>query len=338
MQNEIVLSIVIPTYNRVKFLETTINCFMKQIADGELGDEVEIVVGNDASSDGTRDYLNRLEKSCKFVMVINNASNLGLSGNVEKLIDKARGKYIWLFGEDDLIIDKSIKRIMQAIETNDPNYILINTSNILSFDDRNLNYKIVDENRLNLHEDIFIDNFEKEKGTLLKVKNWLYLTNLLSAAAFKKKLFLDEMAEAKKYLRPKNAYLFQAPLIVGIAKWGRLNIIAECLVLHRKNETHWSKSIQGNFTVSLYDSSEILNVIRDYMPNEYRDYQKRFAAYTFWVIRDAKQKRVNINKYIFDAVRKNYNCYPYNVRFLIALFTPGIIFRIHAKLWREKDI
>src|SRR3989344_8716601 len=338
MNKEIILSVVIPTYNRVKFLETTINCFIKQITGGALDGEVEIVVGNDASPDGTGKYIEQLEKNCEFVKAINNISNLGLSGNVEKLVDKARGEYIWLCGEDDLIIDKSVERVMRAIKTNNPNYILINTSNIISSDDRNLNYKIDDENRLDLREDIFIGNFEQEKGELSKAKDWLYLTNLLSAVAFKKKLFLAEMAEAKKYLRPVNAYLFQAPLIIGIAKWGRLNIIADCLVLHRKNETHWSKSVQGNFTVSLYDSSEILNIIKHYIPGEYKDYQKRFAAYTFWAVRDAKQKGINVNKYIFDAIRKNYNCYPYNIRFLTALFAPGIIVKMHAKLWRGKKI
>lgn len=135
------------------------------------------------------------------------------------------------------------------------------------------------------------------------------------------------MPEAKLYIRPDNVYLFQAQIIIGIARWGRLNIISDCLVLHRKNETHWSKSLDDILKVSLYDSSEVLRVIKKYIPSEYKNYQKRFAAYVFGDLLAAKRNGLGVTKYAFNALVKNYNCYPYNIRFLIVLLTPSIIFK-----------
>ncbi len=338
MDTNIILSVLITTYNRVKFLETTTSLFISQIISEGLADRVEIVIGNDASSDGTAEYLNQIKANHQFVKIINHPKNLGLSGNVEALVAIARGEYIWHFGEDDLIIEGSVKRVLQSIHINNPNYILINTINIISLDDKNLDYKIIEGNRLNIKEDVLIENFEAEAEAdkLLKIENWLYLMGLLSAVACKKKLFLDWMDRAKQYVRKENLYLYQAPIIMGISKLGKLNIIAEPLVLHRKNENHWSKSIHKILSLNLYDSSEILDVLKEYMPNECAGYQKRFAAFVLASILSAKKRGINVNKYIIDAIKRNYNCYPYNFRFLIALLTPGIIFRVYLNWFKVK--
>ncbi len=326
-----VLNIIIPTYNRVSFLETTVNGFIAQIQEYALEGTVEIVIADDCSPDGTRSYLEKLTATYPFVTAFTNVKNLGLSGNVEKLVATARAPFLWLFGEDDLITEGALKKVVDSIVTEDPNIILVNTVNMVSLDDRNLQYKIIGENRLNITQDLFIESFEKEKVTLAEVKSWLYLTNLVSASAFKKEFFLAGLTEAKRYVRPENVYLFQASLIIGIAKQGRFKIIAQRGILHRKNETHWSKTLHGNFLVSLYDGSEIVKLIKKYMPSEYAAYQRIFAMQTFIAVRKAKEQRLPVTKYIIDALMRYYRCYPYTIRFLIALVTPGGIFKIYQK-------
>ena len=327
MRNGLILSVVIPTYNRVKFLETTAAIFISQIIAAGLADQVEIVIGNDASSDGTREYLNQLQPRHKFIKVLNHSKNLGVSGNIESIIAAARGEYIWGFGEDDLIIDGSVGRILESISSGVPNYLLINTKNIISLDDSNKKYEIVGGSRLNIQKDVWIDNFESEADKLLKIPNWLYLTGLLSTMVFRKALFLDWLEAAKKRVREENVYLYQAPLIMGIARLGKLNIIATPLILHRKNENHWSKSVYRILTVNLYDSSEISDIIKEYMSSEYAGHRKRFAAFVLATILEAKKNGIVVNKYIFDALKRNYNCYPYNLRFLVVLLIPSLILR-----------
>lgn len=321
------LSVVIPTYNRVKFLEITVSLFVSQIISDGLADRVEIVIGNDASPDGTEGYLNQLQSRHSFIKVINHPKNLGLSGNLEALVAITSGEYIWGMGEDDLIVSGAVKRVLESISASNPNYLLINTKNILSLDDCNRNYEIIGNKRLAIQEDVWIGDYGAEAEKLSQIENWLYLTGLLSAVAFKKRLFLNWLDLVKKQVRDENVYLYQAPLIMGIAKLGKLILIADPLILHRKNENHWSKSVHRILSVNLYDSSEISDIIKEYMPKEYARYQKRFASHVFTTILLAKKSGISANKYILDAIKRNYNCYPYNVRFLIALLMPGIILR-----------
>lgn len=333
MQKKPTLSILIITYNRVAFLETTVLRFISQVLEGGLADDIEIIVGNDASSDGTDIYLTELEKQYQFVKAINHPQNLGVSGNVLSVVAAASGEYIWMFGEDDLIVEGAMKHILHIIKTGEPNYILINTQNIISLDNKNVDYRTVGDRRLPIQEDVLIKNFEKDTEQLLPAKGWLYLTGLISTVACKRKLFLDWMPEAKRYLRLDNVYLYQAPIIMGIAKLGMFYIVAKPMVLHRKNENHWTGSIHKILGVNLYNSSETCVLVKEHIPSEYAEYQKRFAAFILATILSAKKSGVNVNKYIIDAIKKNYNCYPYNIRFLIALITPGIVFRTYAKIF-----
>ena len=331
MSNRVIISILITTYNRVAFLETTVYRFISQIIGSGLDDRIEIIIGNDASSDGTEVFLNQLQEKYRFIKVINHSKNLGFSENVEKIVAEARGEYIWHFGDDDLITDNAVKRVLEVITNNDPNYILLNTINIESLDNRNLNYKIIGDKRLNINEDVFIKNFEAETDKLLKIQNWLYLTNLLSSVACKKKLYLDCMDSAKQYARKDNLYMWQIAIIIGISKLGRLYIVAEQLILHRKNENNWSGSVHKILKLNLYDSSDVSRVIKKYMPREYKEYQKRFASFVFATILQAKNDGGGVNKYIIDALKRNYNCYPYNLRFLAVLFFPRIVLRTYIK-------
>jgi len=332
MNKELTLSILIPTYNRVRFLETTVNTFISQITRGHFENEVEIVIGNDASPDTTNDYLRNLTAQYPYIKSYTNPQNLGVSGNIEKLVHSASAKTIWLFGEDDLIIEHALGIVMQTITTKNPNVIILNTVNMLSSDDRNLQYKIIGKKRLALDDDIYFDDYEKNKEELFAIEGWLYLTNLISPVVFKKHFFVSYMEEAKKYLRPENVYLWQAPVIIGMVKEGRIMMHADVLTLHRKNENHWSKNIQGKLTVSMYDGSEISRMIKNYMPLEFKRYHQRFASHTFGIILQGLRNKLQVKKYAWDALRMFYNCFPYTVGFLAVLVIP----RSLANVWRKK--
>ncbi len=331
MNKEIILSIIIPTYNRVSFLKTTVNNFISQIKDGGFENEVEIVIGDDCSPDKTAEYLKQLESAYFFIKTFSNKKNLGVGGNIEKLVRTASAKFLWLFGEDDLITPLALKRVMESLKADKPNLLLLNTANIISFDDQNLKYEIQGENRIAINNDIFIESFEAEKSKLSSIKNWLYLTNLVSAVGFSKDMFLANLSEAKKYVHENSVYLFQAPLIIGLARQGRLKIIAVRSVLHRKNENHWSKNFKSKLIVSLYDGSEIIEVIKKNLPSEYKAYQKLLASHTYAIINKAKLDGENFAKCAFDALKKYYNSYPNNIRFILLLLNPRIILNIFKK-------
>jgi glycosyltransferase involved in cell wall biosynthesis len=92
------VSIVIPTYNRLKFLEARINELLLQTYK-----DIEIIVVDDYSNDGTNDYLQlkRGEDSrIKIISCQSNSNNVSIPRNIG--ISYAKGEFI-TFADDDVI-------------------------------------------------------------------------------------------------------------------------------------------------------------------------------------------------------------------------------------------
>ncbi len=330
------LSIVIPAYNRVKFLETEIDCFIKQIKEGGFEDVVEILISDDASKDNSSEYIDRIVSKYSFIQGWSNQKNLGFSGNVDLVVSKACGEYVLISGDDDLLLDGAISYFIKCIREKNPNFILINTSNILSLDDSNQKYKIILENRLKISEDIFVENFQKDYALLENAYNWLYLTNLLPAVIFKKDLYDAERVTARKYISLENVYLWQAQVLIGISKYGRFLVIGKCYTLHRKNETNWTKNPQGVTNINVFDSAEVGKMLLNYMPSEYKKYKKLFASFMLgelllWTSRD-----IPVRKFAWDALRKNLGCFPKNIQFLGMILAPKLVANILPRIKRLK--
>lgn len=122
------LSLLLPTYNRInKFKELIEYLEHEKVV---KYDDVEIIISNNCSSDGTAEYINTLDPS-KFTC-FNQESNLGLTGNIRFLVTKASGQYVWIMGDNDKYYDHAIDRVLDTIKANDGvshifvNYAVVN--------------------------------------------------------------------------------------------------------------------------------------------------------------------------------------------------------------------
>lgn len=88
MQNNPVLTVIVPVYNEVK----TIEKIMEKIVSAEPADK-EIIVVDDYSTDGTEDALKRLKNQFEFIL-ISNTENLGKGAALRKALTVAKGKII----------------------------------------------------------------------------------------------------------------------------------------------------------------------------------------------------------------------------------------------------
>jgi glycosyltransferase involved in cell wall biosynthesis len=112
------LTIAIPTYNRAKFLELSIQQLKK---DASLIEDstIEVMIYDDCSTDNTEDVIkNAINKGMK-INHSKNQQNLGLDGNVAKCINEAKGKYIVILGDDDLFIDGAIQWLVNTLKQKD---------------------------------------------------------------------------------------------------------------------------------------------------------------------------------------------------------------------------
>lgn len=91
------ISVVMPTYNGMRYLKTAVDSILAQ-----EGACWELIIGDDGSSDGTREYLATL--SDPRIKVHFNERNLGIFGNLNKLFAMAKGDITQIFCQDDWMI------------------------------------------------------------------------------------------------------------------------------------------------------------------------------------------------------------------------------------------
>jgi glycosyltransferase involved in cell wall biosynthesis len=96
------LTIAIPTWNRVAYLEQCLTRLHDEAASVDP-DALEILVCDNASSDATPDILHRFENAGLRLKVIRNSENIGSDRNIAQCFNQARGDYILILGDDDLL-------------------------------------------------------------------------------------------------------------------------------------------------------------------------------------------------------------------------------------------
>ena len=95
---EVVVSIIIPTYNRVLLLDRAVQSILAQSFPSW-----ELIIINDASTDGTVAFLDDLAKKDGRILPIHNKKNNypDISRNLNEGLAIARGKYIARLDDDD---------------------------------------------------------------------------------------------------------------------------------------------------------------------------------------------------------------------------------------------
>lgn len=121
------LSICIPTYNRVASLKNQINQLLPQI---ELfRDNIELIISNNCSTDKTSEYLFALSQENSWITTNTNEINIGGISNFKKLIEMATGKFVWLLGDDDSLSNDAVNSIMYILMNyRDVSHVFMNYS------------------------------------------------------------------------------------------------------------------------------------------------------------------------------------------------------------------
>jgi abequosyltransferase len=110
------ISVCIPTYNRAGDLK---NCLVRLIAEIDRlnTNAVEIIVSDNASQDGTKEYVEMLAAKYPFIKYYRNSRNLGFGRNMNQAVNYATGSYFWLMGSDDRIVAGSLAKVLDALKS-----------------------------------------------------------------------------------------------------------------------------------------------------------------------------------------------------------------------------
>lgn len=117
------LSLCIPTYNRAGLLEPMLRSLCRQCA--ALGEPVEIVVSDNASTDGTRDVV-EAAAAVYPIAYSRNETNVG-SRNFLVSVERASGEYAWVLGDDDLVLEGGLSAVTEVVRAHpDIDYVYAN--------------------------------------------------------------------------------------------------------------------------------------------------------------------------------------------------------------------
>ena len=98
MKNRILISVVIPSYNRSDTVGQTIDSILAQKVDAD----VEIVIGDDCSTDNAREVLLKYkEQHPDTIKLLFHEQNMGLGANWATCVKACKGKYICNCDNDD---------------------------------------------------------------------------------------------------------------------------------------------------------------------------------------------------------------------------------------------
>jgi len=122
----LLLSIVIPTYNRPDELTQALDTMIPQLTGG-LEDKIEIIISDNASTNpNTRKICEEYANGSKNISYYRNVENYGHMKQVIIGPRRARGEFCWVFGDDDIVLDNCFPKIIKLLEEIEVDFLTIN--------------------------------------------------------------------------------------------------------------------------------------------------------------------------------------------------------------------
>jgi len=105
------VSIIIPNYNHAAFLRERIDSVLQQTYQ-----DFEVIILDDASTDGSRQILEALAHHPRVVLCFNDENSGSTFKQWNKGVELARGKYVWIAESDDSADHRFLERLVPVLE------------------------------------------------------------------------------------------------------------------------------------------------------------------------------------------------------------------------------
>lgn len=107
------LTIAIPTYNGAKTIRNVLDLLLPQVTE-----EVEIIISDNCSTDETPAIIKEYASFYPFIQVLQSETNIFADGNFLKCIKSAKGEYMMLLSDDDIIVENALQKIICFLKKN----------------------------------------------------------------------------------------------------------------------------------------------------------------------------------------------------------------------------
>jgi len=212
---QILLSICIPTYNRAALLKEALDSVLAQLV-GELREEVEIVISDNASTDGTGELVEQKRKIPGLKLkYFRHPTNLGFDANVLKVVERASGRYCWILSDDDLMAAGALRTLIgELASTEGIDLFLCEKSDFLLTPDRPMRFRrIMNFTGGRVFDFRKVDNVEEY---FRRNKRLIAYCNFLSNIVFRREKW-GQVPAKDEYVGSKYIHLYVFQMLL----WGR---------------------------------------------------------------------------------------------------------------------
>jgi len=214
------LSICIATYNRAEYLGETLDSIVPQ-----LGDDVELLVVDGASTDNTEDLVNAYTRDYAHIRYVRLPAKGGVDQDYNTAVESACGEYCWLFTDDDLLKPGAVDTVRAAIKQGH-DLVVVNAE----VRDREL-AEILETQRVVLRQDRIYESHEMER---LFVDAFRYLS-FIGGVVIRRRIWMGRHPQS--FFGTEFVHLgviFQAPLL------STAMVIAEPYITIRWGNAQWT--------------------------------------------------------------------------------------------------
>ena len=114
------LSVLVPVYNVEAYLGACLQSVLAQ-----AGDDIEVVLLDDASPDGSKQVATKwLERHPTVVRIVSLQRNGGLASARNALLAEATGRYIWFLDADDVMLPGAVDALRTLVQRHAPDLVL----------------------------------------------------------------------------------------------------------------------------------------------------------------------------------------------------------------------
>lgn len=231
LNNQTLLSICIPTWNRSVYLGQSLASLQEQLKDIPTG-MVELYVSDNCSGDETPTVVDNYIQKGLPLTYNRNSENIGAARNFLQCMKNAKGKYILLLGDDDILNLGALSLIIEKIKEDDYGLIYFHR-----FD--------------NIKDPIVV--YDNKETFYKQISYWF---TFMSSSIFRKDV-VDQI-DFNKYV---GTHLLQMPYYIASADRGKRNLIINQDLLNIGLD--WKNNGGYNFYEVFVQN--YLNIWKDYM-------------------------------------------------------------------------
>lgn len=307
-------SFIVPIYNGERFLA---NCIDSLLNSGLNETEFEILCLDDCSSDRSREIILDYAGRYNNIKYIFNDVNLKTSTSLNNGLKHARGKYIWIIGQDDYIAQDSAIKLLQLCEKDN--------LEVLAF-----NYNRVDTNGNLITSDKPFVNTTTEKGKNF-VKTYFNDTFCIYLLGYEWRAIYNREFLIKNNISFPDNTIYEDTLFMFKAFWKakKMKTIEDCIYNYRQNNASVTDVTKRYQAFRIFDffmvSDEVLGYaetiddehIKKQLINISKMYLKSFTYTITPAVLTEKKKFYSLVKKNWKRISVNIQIMPFYIRLLL---------------------